>query len=603
MFKYDFNIDMSENNSVGKLLRKVKPQSVVLEFGCAAGRMTHYMKEILNCSVYIVEINCEAYDKARKYADGGVCDDIMAFSWVKEFKGLKFDNIIFADVLEHLADPKKVIEESLRLLNDNGEILVSIPNITHTDIILKAFQDRFDYTDIGILDNTHVHFWGLENIEEFAQDCGIYVHSIEATYAPAGTTEQYGKHMPAVSKTFMNSLSERKCGEVYQFIFTMGFYPAEDENIIKIADTTRTCTVYLDLGEGYSEKNKLIFKLDYIEDGVYSAHCVIKDVKGLKQIRFDPIEFQKCILYNLSVRQNGKSLKFGYCDHIGLNSGLLLMDTDPMVFIDVEPENGAVIIDADIIIASDRYIDLLESTCGDYQRKIQTNNQAMAEAENLKKKLVEQTALADDNINELNMRLEKLRLDYESLHKQSADEYNLLKAEKEQEYEKLKTTSEKKYDELKSEKEREYQKLKSISEREYNDLKIKKEQLEKDNLTLKNRIDIIDAALGKANSDLTAYIQLYCYKEKLLIEVEDKLLKHKKCLSEFRLKNEECERIVNEKNSLIAEMESIIQVRENTIAEMKSTITWYSGRRSIKLADKIRSILRKIKSIFIRKGG
>lgn len=44
---------------------------------------------------------------------------------------------------------------------------------------------------------------------------------------------------------------------------------------------------------------------------------------------------------------------------------------------DVEPENGAVIIDADIIIANDRYIDLLESTCGDYQRKIQTKEDRM----------------------------------------------------------------------------------------------------------------------------------------------------------------------------------------------------------------------------------
>ena len=42
----------------------------------------------------------------------------------------KFDHIIFADVLEHLYDPYKVLKESVALLKDDGTILISIPNIS-----------------------------------------------------------------------------------------------------------------------------------------------------------------------------------------------------------------------------------------------------------------------------------------------------------------------------------------------------------------------------------------------------------------------------------------------------------------------------------------
>ena len=39
MSKYDFDLDLSGNTSTGIILGKVNKGSVVLEFGCATGRM------------------------------------------------------------------------------------------------------------------------------------------------------------------------------------------------------------------------------------------------------------------------------------------------------------------------------------------------------------------------------------------------------------------------------------------------------------------------------------------------------------------------------------------------------------------------------------
>lgn len=57
MNKYNFELNLNDRNSLSLLINRIKPNSIVLEFGPANGRMTKYMKEQLNCKVYAVEID------------------------------------------------------------------------------------------------------------------------------------------------------------------------------------------------------------------------------------------------------------------------------------------------------------------------------------------------------------------------------------------------------------------------------------------------------------------------------------------------------------------------------------------------------------------
>ncbi len=61
MSKYDFQLDTSENTSTGLILKKIPAGSAVLEFGCANGRITRYMKEVQGCTVYIVKYDKDEY--------------------------------------------------------------------------------------------------------------------------------------------------------------------------------------------------------------------------------------------------------------------------------------------------------------------------------------------------------------------------------------------------------------------------------------------------------------------------------------------------------------------------------------------------------------
>jgi len=216
--KYDYELDLEDRNSLSVLLSRIQLNSTVLEFGPANGRMTKYMKERLNCKVYAVEIDKDAAKDAEKYTEKIIVDNIENYNWQEEFKGLKFDYIIFADVLEHLYDPKKVLKSIKNFLKDNGSILVSIPNIAHNAILLGLLKNEFNYNPTGLLDDTHIRFFTKKTFDNLIRECKYFTIFESAIFVNPINTELhngYDETLPAVSQ-FLQSLP---CGEIYQFIY------------------------------------------------------------------------------------------------------------------------------------------------------------------------------------------------------------------------------------------------------------------------------------------------------------------------------------------------------------------------------------------------
>lgn len=364
MSKYDFEIDLSNNSSTGIILNKIKKGSVILEFGCATGRMTRYMKEILGCQVYIVEYEEDAYKEALKYAEDGLCDDIMNFRWLEQFKGIAFDAIILADVLEHLKNPGKVLEKASGLLKDDGYIYASIPNITHNDVVLKACGEHFDYTKVGILDDTHVHFWGADNLNMLAQEAGMYLGKVEGTYCPTGYTEQYNEAGIQGNTLLVNILKERRCGEVYQFVLTLTRdYCGETEYLFKAPSIQSH--LYTDTGSGFNGNEVVAVESEYTGDECYHVHYVLNNVEDIKSVRFDPVEFQGCILENISITQGKDTLLIAYHNGLELENGLLMPGEDPMLWVNVTSTEAPIVIDADITLINEKYISKAEKALAD----------------------------------------------------------------------------------------------------------------------------------------------------------------------------------------------------------------------------------------------
>ena len=109
------------------MIEIVKPDSRILELGCANGFMSEKLKE-KGCNVTGVEIDPEFAEIAQEYCDQVITGDIEDEKILDDIKG-EFNHIIFGDILEHLKDPMFVVYKLKSLLSENGTIIASLPNI------------------------------------------------------------------------------------------------------------------------------------------------------------------------------------------------------------------------------------------------------------------------------------------------------------------------------------------------------------------------------------------------------------------------------------------------------------------------------------------
>ena len=61
-----------------------------------------------------------------------------------------------------------------------------MPNLAHTDVILNLLNDQFDYQEIGLLDNTHIHFFTYESLQKIVEKTGLEAIVKKATYCSVG---------------------------------------------------------------------------------------------------------------------------------------------------------------------------------------------------------------------------------------------------------------------------------------------------------------------------------------------------------------------------------------------------------------------------------
>ena len=85
-----------------------------------------------------------------------------------------FDTILCLDVLEHLRDPWTVVKSLHKSLTPNGTLIISVPNVNYIGLLAPlVLKGRFDLTDEGILDRTHLRWFAKHGLIELATISGL----------------------------------------------------------------------------------------------------------------------------------------------------------------------------------------------------------------------------------------------------------------------------------------------------------------------------------------------------------------------------------------------------------------------------------------------
>ena len=224
MGKYNFKLDLDENDTNPKIIALIKPNSRILEFGSANGRLTQYLKEEKKCIVDIVEIDELAGREAAVYSNiaciGPIEGNIESFRWCHNLKSEKYDYIIFADVLEHLHCPTEILNKAREFLNGSGMIIISIPNISHNVIINNLLNDSFEYRNTGLLDDTHLKFFTRSSFEKMVKSLNLQIALVDCVIKELDQTE-YPIDQSVVVNERRKTLFYHKEGNIYQYIFAI----------------------------------------------------------------------------------------------------------------------------------------------------------------------------------------------------------------------------------------------------------------------------------------------------------------------------------------------------------------------------------------------
>jgi methionine biosynthesis protein MetW len=153
----------------------------VLDVGCGSGTLAAMLVELRGATVVGIEPQPERAAAARGRGLHVVQSELNA----EIAAGLgEFDVVVFADVLEHLVDPSAALGLARGLLTSGGSVIASVPNVGHWTVRRNLLCGRFDYTDTGIMDATHLRWFTRESLLRLFAGGGFSVTGVSAS---AGT--------------------------------------------------------------------------------------------------------------------------------------------------------------------------------------------------------------------------------------------------------------------------------------------------------------------------------------------------------------------------------------------------------------------------------
>ena len=155
----------------------------ILEIGCGEGATLKMLKALGVASEVVgVDINEEALKAAKGKLDRVFIGNIEEMDL--PYKNY-FDYIIFADVLEHLVDPWKVLGRFGNYLKEDGYVIASLPNIRNYDIFKELFlKGEWSYKCSGLLDKGHLRFFTRKEITTLFTNAGFLIEEMDYNFSP-----------------------------------------------------------------------------------------------------------------------------------------------------------------------------------------------------------------------------------------------------------------------------------------------------------------------------------------------------------------------------------------------------------------------------------
>ena len=215
---YDYSVDHTVDTAGTHVVRLAGNTKRVLEVGAGPGAVT---RELLRngCDVVAMELDEAAIARLRTICRRVYRADLNGSTWRETLADEgPFDVIVAADVLEHLVDPWRVLAELRQLLTPDGYVVISTPHVGHLAVVACLLAEDFEYREWGLLDRTHIRFFGVKNLQDLFDQAGFGIVEADVVLRPPQRTE-FGRFWTRLPTELREQLlAANPFGQVYQII-------------------------------------------------------------------------------------------------------------------------------------------------------------------------------------------------------------------------------------------------------------------------------------------------------------------------------------------------------------------------------------------------
>lgn len=144
----------------------------MLDIGCSTGYFLSIGKKYFN--VMGIELAAWSAKFARETHNVEILNTTLENS---NLPSSSFDVVTFFEVIEHLHDPKKYLNEVNRILRPGGLIVLSTGNVDSLEAIVRGKQ--WYYFALKF----HLYFFSIKTLKHILNDCGFEIIKITGSEA------------------------------------------------------------------------------------------------------------------------------------------------------------------------------------------------------------------------------------------------------------------------------------------------------------------------------------------------------------------------------------------------------------------------------------
>ena len=182
----------SSHSIIQKWLNRFPPGTRVLDIGTATGLLGKRC-EGSGFLLKGIEPVQEWAEEAKPYYDEILCSNLEQAP--DEFLSTQ-DVVILADVLEHTSSPGEILKHLVSLQNPGTQFFISVPNVANIWVRLNLLFGKFNYTDNGILDRTHLRFFTKLTFLELLHSSGLNLVELRFTPIPLNRVNPFFQNNP-----------------------------------------------------------------------------------------------------------------------------------------------------------------------------------------------------------------------------------------------------------------------------------------------------------------------------------------------------------------------------------------------------------------------